>query len=56
MEHTDTGHENFKFSIPDENQTPLSTERFKFEPAIEGDEDVSAPRGGKSHRGRRRWR
>ncbi|MXW07825.1 MAG: hypothetical protein F4Z87_06840, partial [Gammaproteobacteria bacterium] len=43
MEHTDTGHENFKFSIPDENQSPLSSERFKFEPAIEGDADVSPP-------------
>ncbi len=43
MEHTDTGHENFKFSIPDENQSPPSSERFKFEPAIEDDEDLSAP-------------
>ena len=43
MEHTDTGHENFKFSIPDENKSPLSDERFKFEPAIEGDEEIAPP-------------
>ena len=43
MEHTDTGHENFKFSIPDENQSPLREERFKFEPAIEGDEEIAPP-------------
>ena len=43
MEHTDMGHESFKFSIPDENQLPLSTERFKFEPALEGETDFSPP-------------
>lgn len=43
MEHTDTGHENFKFSIPDESQSPLDPERFKFEPAIEGDEEIAPP-------------
>ena len=43
MEHTDTGHENFKFSIPDENQSPLDPERFKFEPAIEGGEEIAPP-------------
>lgn len=39
MEHTDIGQESFKFSIPDESQSPLEGERFKFEPAAEGEND-----------------
>lgn len=39
MEHTDTKQDSFKFSIPNEDQSPLNDERFKFEPATEGESD-----------------
>ena len=43
MEHTEKEHERFKFSIPEDEQSPLAAERFKFEPALEGETDLSPP-------------